>query len=104
VGELAAVGMPAATLADTTHPYADVFVPQGQLGAVKLGAKARVRVDSVVEPLPGVIEYIARTTEFTPRFLFSERDRSALVVRVRVRIDDSARVLHAGIPAFAELD
>jgi HlyD family secretion protein len=104
LGELAAVGAPAATLGDTTHPYADVFVPQGQLGGVKLGAKVSVRVDSVAISLPGVVEYIAQTTEFTPRFLFSERERSALVVRVRVRIDDSARVLHAGIPAFAELD
>ncbi|MBS1120023.1 MAG: secretion protein HlyD family protein [Deltaproteobacteria bacterium] len=103
-GELAAVGTPVATLADTSHPYADVFVPQAQLGGVTLGARAAVRVDSVAAPLPAVVEYIARQTEFTPRFLFSERERSALVVRVRVRIDDPKRLLHAGLPAFAQVD
>ena len=39
-------------------------------------------------------------TEFTPRFLFSERERPNLVVRVRVRVDDPKRELHAGVPAF----
>jgi HlyD family secretion protein len=103
-GELAAVGTPVATLADTGHPYADVFVPQAQLAGVAIGARAAVHVDSVPQPLLGVVEHIARETEFTPRFLFSERERASLVVRVRVRIDDPQHLLHAGIPAFAELE
>ena len=35
---------------------------------------------------------LGRQTEFTPRYLFSERERPNLVVRVRVRIDDAAAV------------
>jgi hypothetical protein len=50
-----------------------------------------------------VVENVARATEFTPRFLFSERERANLVVRVRVRVDDPAQRLHAGVPAFVEL-
>ena len=53
--------------------------------------------------LSGKVEHIARRTEFTPRYLFSEKERSTLVVRVRVRVDDSKEELRAGVPAFIRL-
>jgi hypothetical protein len=43
---------------------------------------------------------VRRRTEFTPRYLFSESERGNLVIRVRVRLDDSRRLLHAGLPVF----
>ena len=103
VGELAAVGTPAITMADTTHPYVDVFVPEGQLTGIRPGVKAEVRVDSVSAPCDGKVEYVSPDTEFTPKFLFSDRERPHLVVRVRVRVDDPERKLHAGLPAFARI-
>jgi hypothetical protein len=46
------------------------------------------------------VEDIARRTEFTPKFLFSERERPNLVVRVKIRVEDPGERLHAGVPAF----
>lgn len=103
VGELAAVGTPAVTLADTTHPYVDVFVPEGEIAGVRPGARAELRVDSVTAPLESKVEYVSPDTEFTPKFLFSDRERPHLVVRVRVRVQDPERRLHAGLPAFARI-
>jgi len=103
-GELAAAGTPAATIADTSHPYVDVFVPQGSLEGVKVGRRAAVRVDAGDGSLPGVVEWISPKTEFTPRFLFSERERPNLVVRIRVRVDDKEARLHSGVPAFVALE
>jgi HlyD family secretion protein len=102
-GELAAAGTPVATLADVAHPYVDVFVPQGSLSGVRLGAKAEVRVDAGGAPFAGTVEWISPRTEFTPHFLFSERERPNLVVRVRVRIADEGVRLHAGVPAFVKV-
>lgn len=102
-GEVVAPGAPVLTVADTHHPYADVFVPQGKLDGIRVGDKATVHVDSLHDTLGGHVEDIARRTEFTPRFLFSERERPNLVVRVRVRIDDPKQRLHAGIPAFVDI-
>jgi HlyD family secretion protein len=102
-GELATVGAPIATLADTAHPYVDVFVPQNQIDGVKIGAKAEVRVDSPATPFAGVVEDIAHHTEFTPRYLFTDRERQNLVIRVRVRVEDPERKLHAGIPSFVKV-
>jgi HlyD family secretion protein len=102
-GEVVAPGSPVVTVADTHHPYADVFVPQGKLDGLRVGDKASVHVDSLSGALGGHVEDIARRTEFTPRFLFSERERPNLVVRVRVRIDDPEQRLHAGVPAFVDI-
>jgi HlyD family secretion protein len=102
-GELAAVGTPAILMADTQHPYVDVYAPQGELDGVHPGVHAEVRVDATSAPFSGAVEYVSPETEFTPKFLFSDRERPHLVVRVRVRIDDPDRRLHAGVPAFARV-
>jgi HlyD family secretion protein len=103
-GEIAAPGAPAVTIADLDHPFADVFVPEARMSEVRVGMRARVRVDGVRQPITGRVEHIFPRTEFTPRFLFSDTERPNLVLRVRVRIEDTSHSLHAGIPVFVELD
>jgi HlyD family secretion protein len=103
-GELAAVGTPVATIADVTHPYIDVFVPQAELEGVRLGVGASVHVDSSKDPVKGTVEFVSPKTEFTPRFLFSEQERPHLVIRVRVRAQDPEQRLHAGVPAFVRFE
>ncbi len=98
-GEVVGAGAPVVSMADTTRPLADVFVPQAEMGRVRLGAPVEVRVDAIEQPFGGRVEHVARELEFTPRYLFSERERPNLVLRVRVRIDDPERRLHAGLPA-----
>lgn len=102
-GELAGAGTPIVTIADTARPYIDVFVPQAELAGVRVGAAASLRVDASASPYAGKVEWISPRTEFTPRYLFSDRERSNLVVRVRVRLDDPGRELHAGVPGFVEI-
>ena len=104
VGEMAPVGVPVVTVADTNHPFCDVFVPQADVARIRVGAAAHTRVDGVTHDVPGHVERLERRTEFTPRYLFSRGERTNLVVRVRVRIDDARRELHAGIPAFVRID
>lgn len=102
-GETVAAGAPVVAVADTSHPYADVFVPQAEVGKFDVGTRVNVRVDAQTTTLPGTVEWIGRQTEFTPRFLFSEQERPNLVIRVRVRIDDTEQQLRAGVPTFVTL-
>jgi HlyD family secretion protein len=102
-GEVAGPGVPVVTVADVAHPFIDVFVPVPELAGLAVGRAARARVDGVAAILSGTIEDVGRQTEFTPRFLFSEKERPHLVVRVRVRVEDPEARLHAGIPAFVTL-
>jgi len=104
VGEMALAGVPVVTVADAEHPYSDVFAREADVGAIQVGAPARIRVDSLGHELGGHVERVARRTEFTPRYLFSREERTNLVLRVRVRIDDPKRELHGGLPAFVDID
>jgi len=104
VGELVAPMSPVVTIADLSHPFVDVFVPQARAHALHVGQAMGVRVDGVDTPLAGRIEHIFPKTEFTPRFLFSEGERPNLVLRMRVRVEDRTQALHAGIPAFVTAD
>lgn len=101
--ELAMHGTPVVTLGDTARPYVDVFVPEGEIARVRIGATAELRVDAVEALLAGRVEHIADHAEFTPRFLFSARERPNIVFRVRVRVDDPDRKLYAGLPAFVSV-
>ncbi|HEX7477777.1 MAG TPA: HlyD family efflux transporter periplasmic adaptor subunit [Polyangiales bacterium] len=103
VGEMVAPGAPAITIADLSHPYVDVFVPQARMSLLQVGKSLSVRVDGVSNALPCKVEHIFLKTEFTPRFLFSEGERPNLVLRVRVRVEDPKHELHGGIPAFVSL-
>lgn len=99
-GEVVPAAAPVVTLGDVAHPYVDVFVPQAKIGDVTLGDAVEVRVDAREDHYPAVVEHIGRRTEFTPRFLFSDRERPNLVIRVRVRVDVPDADLPAGVPAF----
>jgi HlyD family secretion protein len=102
--EVVAAGTPVFTMADTKHPYVDVFVPQGELGGVRLNAPAQVVVDAGPHPFTASVENIGHRTEFSPRYLFSDRERGQLVVRVRIRVEDPEEALHTGVPAFVTIE
>jgi HlyD family secretion protein len=101
--EFAPIGGPVVTVGDVRHPYVDVFIPEGRIGEVALGTKVKVRVDNTPEALDGEVTYLANRTEFTPRFVFSDRERPNLVIRVRVQINDPDAKLRAGVPAFVRV-
>jgi HlyD family secretion protein len=102
--EMAPAGVPVVTVAEVARPYADVFVPQAQITEVRQGAAAFARVDGLADEVPGRVEVVGRRTEFTPRYLFSRAERSTLVLRVRVRLQDPQHRLRAGIPTFVRID
>lgn len=102
-GEVVGAGTPVLTIGDPAHPYVDVFVPQQELAGVRVGARATIRVDATAQPFAGKVEHVSRRTEFTPRYIFSRKERATLVVRVRVRVDDPQHALHAGVPAFVTI-
>jgi HlyD family secretion protein len=101
-GEVVAPGAPIATIADLAHPFVDVFVPTTRIGAVARGQRAEVSTDDGARAI-GVVEFLSPEAEFAPRFLFSERERGNLVVRVRIRLDDPEGRLRAGVPATVRL-
>lgn len=99
-GEVVAPGTPIVALGDRDHPLVEVFVATKDLAPLRVGQPAEVLIDGL-PPHPATIEHIADTTEFTPRYVFSPKERPHLVSRVRLRLADPEHTLHPGLPAFA---
>ncbi|MDH4064049.1 MAG: HlyD family efflux transporter periplasmic adaptor subunit, partial [Acidobacteriota bacterium] len=102
-GEVIAPRTPVAVVVDLDHAWADVFVPEPAVPRLRLGQNAQVFTDAGGAPLQGTVTYVSSTAEFTPRNVQTADDRSKLVYRVRISVDNRAGVLKIGMPVEAEL-
>ncbi|HRC58876.1 MAG TPA: HlyD family efflux transporter periplasmic adaptor subunit, partial [Kofleriaceae bacterium] len=101
LGEVLVAGTPVATLVDRRRPYADIFVPVVEIPRLQVGDAMTLLVEGLERPALGKVERIYPHAEFTPRFVYSPRERPNLMQRVRVRIEDPDGHLAAGLPAYA---
>lgn len=102
-GEMLAPRAPAAVIVDLDHAWADVFVPEPVVPNLKLGQPATVFTDAGGPGLAGTITYVSPKAEFTPRNVQTADERSKLVYRIRVTVDNREGVLKQGMPVEAEL-
>jgi HlyD family secretion protein len=102
-GEMVAPRAPIAVIADLDHAWAEVFVDEPTIPRIRLGQAATVFTDAGGPGLPGKVSYIASKAEFTPRNVQTAEDRSKLVYRVRVAVDNSKGILKQGMPVEADI-
>jgi hypothetical protein len=79
-------------------------VPVPDAPRVRVGGHAQLRIEGLDGVHPGVVELVYPEAEFTPKLVYSPRERPMLMVRVRVRIEATQDHLHAGLPAYVTLD
>lgn len=103
VGELIAPRTPALVVVDLDHAWADVFVPEPTVPQIRIGQQATVLTDAGGAGLTGTITYISPKAEFTPRNVQTAEERSKLVYRVRINVDNKEGVLKQGMPVEAEI-
>jgi HlyD family secretion protein len=70
---------------------------------IKLGQPAIVYTDAGGDGLPGKVTFVSPRAEFTPRNVQTADERSRLVYRIKVSVDNRAGVLKQGMPVDAEL-
>lgn len=102
-GEIVAPRTPLVIISDLDHAWANVFVPEPMLPRVKIGQHATVFTDAGGPGLPGTVTYVSPKAEFTPRNVQTADERSRLVYRIKVLVDNSAGILKQGMPVDAEL-
>ena len=102
-GEIVSPRAPIAVLADLDNAWAEVFVDEPMIPRIKLGQPATVFTDAGGPGLPGKVSYIASTAEFTPRNVQTAEDRSKLVYRVKIAVDNRNGTLKQGMPVEAEI-
>lgn len=102
VGEMVQPGQPVITLQDLEAPWVEIFVPETEIGQVKLGDAYAVSVDSLPgKSFAGKVTRIYEKAEFTPKTIQTERERVNLVFRVKVEVPDAKGELKPGMPADA---
>ena len=103
VGEVIMPRAPAIVVVDLDHAWADVFVPEPTVPQIRIGQPATVFTDAGGAGLPGTIAYISPKAEFTPRNVQTAEERSKLVYRVRINVDNKEGILKQGMPIEAEI-
>jgi multidrug resistance efflux pump len=103
-GELAAPGAMLLELSDIDTVDLTVYIPETQIGHVKVGQKAQVEVDAYPgEIFEGQVSFIAPQAEFTPRNIQTQEERVNLVFAVKITLANPGHRLKPGMPADANL-
>jgi HlyD family secretion protein len=103
LGEVIAPRAPAVVLADLANAWADVFVDEPAIPRLRLNQPAMVFTDAGGAGINGTVTYISPKAEFTPRNVQTAEERSKLVYRVRVSVQNDEGVLKQGMPVEAVL-
>jgi HlyD family secretion protein len=102
VGEMAVPGASLMTVADLDEVTLTVYIPEDEIGRVKVGQAVEVSVDSFPgEVFEGRVSYIASEAEFTPKNVQTQKERVNMVFAVKVKVPNPKHELKPGMPADA---
>ncbi|MBZ0187833.1 MAG: efflux RND transporter periplasmic adaptor subunit [Candidatus Obscuribacterales bacterium] len=92
------------SLIDLEKVYLRGYVPEGSIGKVRIGQKARVLLDSFPDkPFDGKVIQIDPVASFTPENIYFKDDRVKQVFGIKIQIVKPGRFAKPGMPADAEI-
>jgi HlyD family secretion protein len=103
-GEVVTAGTPLVTLLDLHKVYLRGFVPEGQIGRIKMEQAAHVYLDS--NPNQPIDAYVARIdpqATFTPENTYFRDDRVKQVVGLKLNLKSGFGLAKPGMPADGEI-
>ena len=103
-GEVVAAGTPIITLIDMGRVYLRGFVPEGEIGRVRVGQPARVYIDSApTTPIDAVVMRIDPEATFTPENTYFREERVKQVVGLKLLLRGAIGFAKPGMPADGEI-
>jgi HlyD family secretion protein len=103
-GTVITTGKTLLTLVDLNTVYLRGFIPEGEIGHVRVGQAAQVFLDSNPDrPFEGQVAAIDAQASFTPENIYFREDRVQQVVGIRIALDNPAGYAKPGMPADAEI-
>jgi HlyD family secretion protein len=103
-GEVVMAGTPVITLVNLGEVYLRAFVPEGDIGRVRVGQPARVYLDSApAKPLEAHVMRVDPRASFTPENTYFREDRVKQVVGVKLRLRAADGFAKPGMPADGEI-
>jgi HlyD family secretion protein len=103
-GEMMTAGTAIVTLLDLTKVYLRGFVPEGQIGLVKVGQAAHVYLDSAPHtPIDAYVSRIDPQATFTPENTYFQNDRVKQVVGIKLQLKAGFGAAKPGMPADGDV-
>lgn len=104
-GTVVATGKTLLTVLDPSTVYLRAYVPEGDIGKIRVGQIGRVFLDSSPnQPYSGHISQIDTKAAFTPENIYFKQDRVKQVFGIKLAIDKPEGFAKPGMPADAEVD
>jgi HlyD family secretion protein len=101
-GEFVGPGTALVTIASLSEVHLNIYIPETDLGKVRLGQEAEVTIDSYPDrAFTGRVIFISPEAEFTPKNVQTKEERVKLVFRVKIEIPNPDNILKPGMPADA---
>jgi HlyD family secretion protein len=101
-GELVTRGAGLAVVTELGRPWLTVYLPEPDLGRIRLGQEAEVTTDAGTTRT-GRVTFVSPQAEFTPKNVQTPDERAKLVYRVRIALDNPDGLFKPGMPADARL-
>lgn len=102
-GDILAPNAPAATLLEDGQLYVRLYVPETQIGRIKVGQEVPIRVDSFDRTFAGKVLHINAAGEYSPRNLQTADERADQVFAARIGLVEGKDALRAGMAATVEV-
>jgi HlyD family secretion protein len=103
-GEMLTAGTPVVTLLDLRKVYLRGYIPEGEIGLVKVGQSARIYLDSNRDqPLDAYVLRIDPQATFTPENTYFQKDRVKQVVGVKLGLKTGFGNAKPGMPADGQV-
>ncbi|HJZ67228.1 MAG TPA: HlyD family efflux transporter periplasmic adaptor subunit [Blastocatellia bacterium] len=103
-GEVVSAGTTIVTLLDLSKVYLRGYVPEGEIGNVKLEQPARVYLDSNPnQPIEAYVSRIDPEATFTPENTYFRDERVKQVVGVKLQLKGAIGLAKPGMPADGEI-
>ena len=91
-------------MVDLGQVYLRGFVPEGQIGKVKLGQPVHVYLDSnTKQPIDAWVSHIDPQATFTPENTYFQDERVKQVVGVKLQLKGGVGFAKPGMPADGEI-
>ncbi len=103
-GEVVSAGTPILTVVNLSKVYLRGYIPEGQIGRVKLDQAARIYLDSAPkQPVDAYVQRIDPEATFTPENTYFQNDRVKQVVGVKLGLKSGFGLAKPGMPADGEI-
>lgn len=103
-GEVVTAGTAIVTLLDLSKVYLRGFIPEGEIGKVKVSQPSRVYLDSAPDkPIDAYVLRIDPQATFTPENTYFRDDRVKQVVGVKLQLKGAVGFAKPGMPSDGEI-